>query len=94
MASKGFTKNSSGKSFTETSNGVTDLSSLAEGSILAGSSQSGGNMITDKTTSLQLATPGTVSEQTDTNALGAHLAATPLSDPAAAPSQNFRKEVH
>lgn len=95
MASKGFTKNSSGKSFTETSNGMTDLSSLAENSLLAGSSQAGGNTISAKQTSLQTATPGTPSEQTGTNALGVNLAETPkVPDPAANPSEDMRKEVH
>lgn len=94
MASKGFTKNSSGKSFEEMSNGVTDLSDLAKGSLMAGESMSGGNMVTAKVTSLQDAAPGTVSEQTATNILGEDLNANHIHDPAACPQTNDRKEVH
>jgi hypothetical protein len=94
MASKNFTQNSSGKTFEEMSNGVTDLSALAEDSLLAGSSMNGGNMITAKKTSLQMAAPGTPSEQTDTNVLGADFSANHVYDPAATPQTNDRKEVH
>ena len=94
MASKGFTKNSSGKSFTETSNGVTDLSSLADNSILAGSSMAGGNTISAKATSLQVSADIS-SEQTGTNMLGVDLANdSKVVDPAAGPSQNYTREVH
>lgn len=94
MASKSFTKNSSGQTFEEKSNGVTDLSDLAKGSILAGESMNGGNMITAKDTSLQMAAPGTPSEQTSTNVLGTDFSANHVQDPAATPQSNHRKEVH
>jgi hypothetical protein len=94
MASKGFTKNSSGKSFEEKSNGVTDLSDQAVGSLMAGESMSGGNMVTAKATSLQLAAPGTPSEQTATNILGEELNVNHIYDPAASAQTNDRKEIH
>jgi hypothetical protein len=94
MASKGFTTNSSGKSFEEKSNGVTDLSDLAVGSLMCGESMSGGNMITAKVTSQQLAAPGTPSEQTGTNVLGQDFDANHIYDPAAVPQSDDRKEVH
>jgi hypothetical protein len=94
MASKGFTKCSSGKSFEEKSNGVTDLSDLAVGSLMCGESMAGGNMVTAKVTSEQLAAPGTPSEQTSTNILGQDLNANHVYDPAATPQTNDRKEIH
>jgi hypothetical protein len=94
MASKGFTKNSSGKSFEEKSNGVTDLSDLAKGSLMAGESMSGGNMVTAKQGSLQLAAPGTPSEQTATNILGEDLSANHIHDPASEPTSDYTKDVH
>ena len=79
-----FTGQSCGKSFEEKS-GVQDLSDLATGALLAGSSQAGGNTSTPKNTSLQLAAPGTPSEQTSTNVNGDELDDTNrISDPAAA----------
>lgn len=94
MASKSFTQNSSGKTFEEKSNGVTDLSSLADGSLLAHESMAGGNLISAKKGSLQEAAPGSISEQTDTNVLGTNLDANHVPDPAAAPAKSHRKEVH
>lgn len=94
MASKGFTKNSSGKSFEETSNGVTDLSHLTENSFLAGGSMAGGNTISAQTTSLQHS-EAISSEQTGTNMLGVDLVDdSKVTDPLAKPSQDFRKGTH
>jgi hypothetical protein len=93
MVSKSFTKKSLGQSFEESS-GVSDLSSLATGSLLADESMSGGNMVTAKQGSLQTAAPGTASEQTATNILGDDLNANHVTDPASAPQTNDRKEVH
>lgn len=94
MASKGFTKNSSGKTFEEKSSGVTDLSDQATGSILGGSSMVGGNMISGKSTSLQTPTPGSDSEQTSTNILGQSFDANNVPDIAAVPEKKMRKETH
>jgi hypothetical protein len=94
MASKSFMQNSSGKTFEEKSNGVTDLSDLAKGSLMCGESMSGGNMVTAKVTSEQLAAPGTPSEQTSTNVLGHDFDANHIHDPATTPVTNDRKEVH
>jgi hypothetical protein len=81
-----FSRKSCGSSFEEKSNGVTDLSALAENSLLAGSSQSGGNTLSAKATSLQLATPGTPSEQTGVNVVGDALDdVSHVTDPASAP---------
>lgn len=82
MATKGFTKNSTGQDFTQMSSGVTDLSDLAKDSILAKESMAGGNMVTDKQGPLQMAAPGIQSEQTATNLLGEVLAKNNVPDPA------------
>lgn len=94
MASKNFTKNSSGQSFTETSNGVTDLSEMAANSFLAGSSMAGGNTISAKTTSLQTGA-AIASEQTGTNMLGTDLTEdSKVTDPLSKPQQDYGRDVH
>lgn len=93
MTSKSFNQKSVGTSF-ETKSGVTDLSDLAKGSLIADSSMSGGNMVTDKAGPLQLGAPGTASEQTATNLLGEALAQNNVTDPASAPQGHNPKEVH
>ena len=89
MASKGFTKPSTGQSFSERSD-IQDLSALTEGSLAFGS-MAGGNMTTAK--GEFYGGQGTKSEQTSVNIAGEDLGAEPTVDPASHGVGNYRKVV-
>jgi hypothetical protein len=92
MASKNFNQNSSGQSFEATSNGYTDLSALSADALVGHESMAGGNTVTAKEGDLQMAAPGTQSEQTATNILGKKFDANEVTDPTAGGlSKNIRK---
>jgi hypothetical protein len=89
--SPSFEGHSCGRSFDEPS-GVQNLSDLADGALLAGSSQSGGNTISAKSTYLQTGTPGSVSEQTAVNLVGEDLDdVSHVTDPLSGPKFDGRR---
>lgn len=95
MTAKSFDQHSCGQSFTDQS-GVTDLSSLAVGSLLAHTSQAGGNTTVAKAGYLQNAA-GTKSEQTSTDLMGNDLESGVITDPVPGVPQYSapnRVEVH